>query len=181
MVPPQVLTGSAVAVIAAGKVSVKVIGESAVALKSVTVMVNVELPLGAISAGANAFATCAPVCTLTLAEIAGLVAPSVVVRAPAAIVLVEFPFVSALGFLASTAPEMAHEPLAGMVPPESAIVAGLLALELGVAVPAPHVVVAFGVAAIVIVAGSVSRIAALVSATGFGLVSVMVSVDEVPP
>src|ERR1700674_2149300 len=67
-----------------------------------------------------------------------------------------------------------HEPLAGIVAPESATLGPLLA---AVTVPPTHVVVPFGVAVLVRFAGYVSVNAAPVIALAFGLVSVMVSVE----
>lgn len=87
-VPPQVVDGAPVKLIVAAQVSVNVTGVSTVALKFATVIVSVDGPDGAIGVGAKALVTCAPVCTLMLAAMAGLVTPSAVVSAPAAIVLV---------------------------------------------------------------------------------------------
>ena len=67
-----------------------------------------------------------------------------------------------------------HEPPAGMVPPESATLAPLLA---AVTVPAPHVVAPAGVAVFTRPAGYVSVKAAPVIAAAFALVSVMVRTD----
>ena len=95
------------------------------------------------------------------------------------IVLVTALFWKAVGLRATTCTVIVHEPFAGIVPPLRAIVAGLVAgaEAVAVAMRGPQVVAAFEGVAMVIAAGSVSVIAAFVSGIGFGLVSVIVSVD----
>ena len=175
-VPPQVVE-AAVAVTPTPHESVKSTGASVVAVKLLNLIVSVDVPPGATVAGENAFVSDAPVCTVMLAAIAGLVAPSAVVSAPAGIVLVTALFWNAVGLRATTCTVIVHDPVAGIVPPASAIVAGLVAGAEAVAVPGPQVVAAFDGVAIVSAAGSVSVIAALVSGIGFELFNVIVSVD----
>src|SRR5439155_22240646 len=67
-----------------------------------------------------------------------------------------------------------HEPLAGIVPPESAT---LVALLTAVTVPPAHVVAPLAAAVFTRFAGYVSVKDAAVSAVAFGLVSVMVSTE----
>ena len=73
---------------------------------------------------------------------AGLVAPCVVVIAPAGIVLVALPFCAAAGLRAMTWTVIVQEPPAGIVPPLKDMVAGLTAGADAVAVPLAHVVAA---------------------------------------
>ncbi len=177
--PLQVVDGAPETVIVAAQLSVNVIGVRMLALKLSIVIVIVDgAPPAGIGFGANDFASRAPVWTVMVRLIAGLVAPSAVVNAPAAIVFVGVAFVNTFGLRAMTSTRIVHEPPAEIVPPARAIVAGLLAVA--VAVPLPQVVAAFGVGAMLSVAGSVSMIAALVSGTGLGFVSVIVSVDTGP-
>ena len=165
--------------IVAGQASLKLSGASVVCVKlfRVSVIVVGVAPPAGIGFGDHVLVTDAPVCTVMLAWICGLVAPSVVVSAPAAMVLVTALFWAAVGLRAMTCTVIVQKLLAGIVPPVRAIVEGLVAGGEAVAVPGPQVVAAFDGVAMVSVAGSVSVIAALVSGTGFGLVSVIVSVD----
>ena len=96
----------------------------------------------------------------------------VVVSAPAGIVFAYVPAAALVTFTVTV-----HEPLAGMVPPESATLVPLLA---AVTVPAPQVVAPEGDAVFTRPAGYVSVNAAPVTAVAFGLVSVMVSTDGEP-
>ena len=176
--PPQVVVAAPAIVCVPASVSVNVIGESVVWLKLLIVIVSVDVPPGAIGFGANALVIAPPVCTVTLAWNCGLVTPSAVVSAPAATVLVTALFCAVVGLRAMTSTVILQKLLAGMVPPVSAMVAGLVAGDDAVAVPAPQVVVAFAGVAMVTAAGSESVIAAFVSGTALGLVSVIVSVEN---
>ena len=185
--PPQLLVMAPATLIVTGQESVNVIGErfAMPALKFLIVIIIVDdPPPDGIGFGAKLFANCPPVWTVMLALIAGLVAPSAVTSAPAAMVFVDAPLTNALGFRAMTSTLIVHDPLAGIVPPASVTVAGLVAGSDAVAVGGPvttppgvHVVWTLDGVAIVMFAGSESVMPAAVNGTGFGFVSVMVSVD----
>src|SRR5476649_1672623 len=120
----------------------------------------------------NALATATPESTTREALAATLLAPALLeVSAPMGIV---FAYVLALALVTFTV--TVHEPLAGIVPAESATLAPPLA-----AVTAPAQVVApAGVAVLTRPTGYVSVNAAPVIAVVFGLLSVMVSTDAAP-
>src|SRR5438552_1657153 len=152
-----------------------------------------------MDAGEKVFAIDGAPLTVRLALAPAVLAPAfVVVRAPAAIVLLYVPGVELVTFTVTV-----HEPLAGMVPPLNATLVPLFA---AVTVPAPlagtvpvacatlppplaavtlppaHVVAPLALAVLTRFAGYVSVNAAPVTADAFGLVSVMVStlVSPVP-
>jgi len=156
--PPHVVEAAPAMACVPDKVSVNVIGVRVVWLKLLIVIVNVDVPPGAMGFGANAFVMAAPVCTVTFAVNCGLVMPSAVVSVPAVTVFVTEAYCAVVGLRAMTCTVIVQLPLAGIVPPESAIVAGLAAGVEAVAVPAPHVVAALEGVAMVSAAGSVSVI-----------------------
>ena len=135
--PPQVVAPLALAVFTkfAGYVSVKAAPVAAVAFGFVSVIVSTLVSLVPIEPGVKDLATVSAFRTVRLAFAAAVLAPAfVVVSAPAAIELL---YVAAVPLVTVTV--TVHEPLAGIVPPESATLPPPLA-----AVTAPaHVVAPF--------------------------------------
>src|SRR5476649_2339991 len=118
----------------------------AVALGLLSLMLSTDASLVPTEAGANALATASAVATVSVSLAAALLAPAlVVVSAPAAIVLVWLPD-AALVTLTVTV----HEPLAGMVAPESET---LFALLTAVTTPPAQVVAPLALTVLVTVAG----------------------------
>src|SRR6185503_20688881 len=127
-------------------------------------------PPMAMDAGANDFDTESELRTSSVALAAARFEPAfVVVRPPAAMV-----FTYGFGVALVTLTVTVHEPLAGMVAPESATEVPALA---AVTVPPAHVVAPAGVAVFTRPAGYVSVKAAPVIAVAFGLVRVIVSTE----
>src|SRR5438270_453769 len=116
--PPQVVAPSALAVFTrfAGYVSVNAAPVIGVVFGFVSVIVRTLGSLVPMETGANAFATVSALSTVRLALAAAVLAPAfVVVSAPAAIVLL---YVAGVALVTLTV--TVHEPLAGIVAPESA-------------------------------------------------------------
>jgi hypothetical protein len=156
--------GVVVFVIPAGYVSVNAAPVSAVAFGLVIVIVRTEAELGDTLFGANAFAIVACCSTVSVAVAAAAVPAFVVVTLP---VLLRYELALAEVTLTVTV----QEPLAGIVPPESARLAPPLA---AVTTPAPQVVAPEAEAVFTRPAGYESVNAAPVTASGFGFVSVIV-------
>jgi hypothetical protein len=179
--PVQVVDalGSVAIVTFAGRLSVRPIDERATAVAAVLaiVTVSVDVPFTAIAAGEKLFASVIPETLPTLsAAVAGVpfVAPCVVVTVLAGIVFVQMPLVELL-----TDTVIIQVAFAATVPLESATVEPAATAA---TVPAPQVVEAFGVAAIVTLAGSESLSASAERGAEPAAVfaTVIVSVD-VPP
>ena len=145
---------------------------TALAFGLVSVIVSTEVSLVPIEAGVKLFATPRPPRTVSVAFAAAVLGPALaVVSTPLAMVLAYVPPAALVTFTVTV-----HEPLAGIVPPESAT---LLPLFAAVTVPPAHVVAPPAAPRFTRPAGYVSVNAAPVIAVAFGLVSVMVSA-EVP-
>ena len=154
--------GEAAIVTPAGSASLSASAERSIEPAAVfaTEIVSVEIPDGLIVAGANALlsVTSGGLTTESVAAAgAPFVAPCVLDTAPAGIVLRCNPSVALV-----TSTEIVHVAAAPTLPPESATAVPPAA---AVTLPAPQVVDAFGVAAMVTFAGSVSESASPVSAT----------------
>src|SRR5688500_11059183 len=108
----------------------------ALAFALVIVKVSTEVPPMAIGLGANAFENVGRASTASVSLAAATLLPALaVVRPPAGIVLTRLPAVVGVTFTVTV-----HEPFAGMVPPESATDAPLLAAVTVPEQPAPLIV-----------------------------------------
>ena len=173
-VPPQVLVAPGVVLtsIPGGKLSLTAtpVTPAGLAAGLVIVRVRVDVPLGAMVVGENAFVMVGGAKTFNVAEAVRPVPPSVELTAPVMLGL-------APAVVPLTLTLMEQEPPAeAMVPPVSAM---LLALATGLNVP-PQVFVAAGVVSTTKPAGKVSLTATPFTApAGFaaGLVMVIVRVD----
>ena len=121
--PEQVVDGTPVMLMPAGSASVNVIGERTLSLKLVTVIVSVDgvVPPAGIVAGEKVLVSAPPVWTPTLALMVGLVGPSTVFSAPAAMVLVDVTLVAVFGVRAMTSTLIVQEPEAGIWAPVASV------------------------------------------------------------
>ena len=166
--------GVAAIVTCAGNPSLSPIDVSGTALVAVFAIeiVSVDVPFSGIATGEKLFASVtAEIFPMLSTADAGavFVAPCVEPKACAGIVFVEMPLV-----LLVTLTTIVHVAFAAMLPFASAT---LDAPAVAVTVPAPHVVDAFGVGAIVMPAGNVSES----GADPFAVVATVIVNVEVPP
>jgi len=171
--------GVAAIVTCAGNPSLSPIDESGTALVAVFAIeiVSVDVPFTGIATGEKLFASVtAEIFPMLSTADAGavFVAPCVEPKACAGIVFVEMPLV-----LLVTLTTIVHVAFAAMLPFASAT---LDAPAVAVTVPAPHVVDAFGVGAIVMPAGNVSESVMPESgADPFAVFATVIVNVEVPP
>ncbi len=145
-----------------------------------TVIVKFDVPFGATVAGANAFVTCAPVCTLMLAVTAGLVG-ALGSRQRAGGDRMPIAVDERVGIARDDVDGHRARPVRRDRASRQRDGRRITRGRARCGHPAPQVVAALGVAEMVIAAGSESVNAALVSGMNSDLVSVIVSVDPDPP
>lgn len=177
-VPPQVfeIVNGLATVIApgdTGKVSVKPALVRSTALVLVNTIVSVDVPVGAIAAGAKDLAIVGRASTVTLALAGSPLLPAEVLSAPEAIALVTPPGVEEVTLTVTV-----QLLFAGIVPPLMPMVLP----PFGALIVVPQVVLGAGGLAMVMPAGSTSKAgeALIVAAAAFGLLRVIVS-TLVPP